>query len=53
MCGPQGLNSGLDAHPRSRCFVDVNSPLFKPEVRQRRLQAKLDKGEEIPKWILD
>ena len=47
------LGMGLDTHPRARCFVDPSSKMFRPDVRQRRLQAVLDTGGTIPQWILE
>lgn len=46
------LQVGMNNHPVNKCYIDPKSPMFKPEVRQRRLQACLNKGLKIPERIL-
>jgi hypothetical protein len=50
-CGELGM--GMDNHHRNKCFIDPKSSMFKPEVRQRRLQMAVNKGIKIPKSIMD
>ena len=47
------LGTGLDMHSRAQCFIDPASKVFKPEIRQRRLQAVVAKGGTIPQWVTD
>ena len=40
-------------HRPDLCFIDPKSPVFKPEVRSRRLAAAVAKGIPIPQAVVD
>jgi hypothetical protein len=48
-CGP--LNSGFDGHDAKWCYVNPNSTVFKPDVRQRRIETAKGKGIVLPDYL--
>ena len=41
------------SHKEEVCFINPRSPLFKPEIRARRLAAAVAKGLAIPQAVVN